>query len=70
MSDDVNTQMIIVTLVPNDRWTKKRCPNCHKPFQAGERVFESYDAGVALHVSCVVALALTASLDETAHAPA
>lgn len=68
MSEEVNTQMIVVTLVPNDRWTKERCPNCHRPFVAGERVFESFDASVALHVSCVVALALVASLDEPARA--
>lgn len=57
--------MIIVTLVPNERWIGQRCPNCVAPFQAGDEVFESVDQRAALHVSCVVSLALVASLRPT-----
>ena len=62
---NINPQMIIVTLVHNDRWCGKRCPNCLKMFRAGEDVFESLDQQTALHVTCIVALALVASLHTT-----
>jgi hypothetical protein len=54
--------MIIVTLVPNERWVGQRCPNCPRPFKAGDRIFESVDQTVGIHVPCVVSLALLAEL--------
>lgn len=57
----VNPSMIIVVLVPHERWLDEACPNCHRPFRPFDQVFESVDQKVAIHVHCVVALALVAS---------
>jgi hypothetical protein len=65
MADDddvVNPGMVIVTLVPNDSATNTSCPDCHRRFKAGDEVFISIDEKVLLHVTCVVALALVASV--------
>lgn len=61
---DLNPGMIIVALVQNDRALRARCPDCHKQFKAHERVFMSVDERVAIHVSCVVALALVATMQD------
>lgn len=61
LNRDVNPSMIIVSLVPGDRWVREGCPNCHQIFRAYDQVFESVDQRVAIHVHCVVALALLAS---------
>jgi hypothetical protein len=63
MAKQTTDHMIAVTLVPNERWVGTRCPNCHSPYRSGDKVFESVDQKVAIHVSCVVALALIASLE-------
>ena len=60
--DAVNPGMIIITLAPNDSALAKSCPDCHKQFKAHDAVFCSIDEAVLLHVSCVIALALVASL--------
>jgi hypothetical protein len=61
LNRDVNPSMIMVSLVSGDRWVRVACPNCHKVFRPHEQVFESVDQCVAIHVHCVVALALLAS---------
>lgn len=62
MTDAVNPEMVIVTLVSMDLWVGKLCPNCRVKFRKGDEVFESVDQATALHVTCVVALALVATL--------
>lgn len=54
--------MIIVALVPNEPALARRCPDCHKQYKAHDEVFVSVDEAVMIHVSCVVALALIASM--------
>lgn len=54
--------MVIVTLAARDIWCGKRCPNCVRKFRGGEDVFLSADEQTAIHVECVVALALVATL--------
>lgn len=58
----VNPEMIIVTLVAGEHWIGRLCPNCVHPFGVGESVFESADQRTAIHVTCVIALALVATL--------
>lgn len=64
MADDevINPEMIIVRLVKNDIALSRRCPNCHKQFKAHDEVFVSVDEAVTIHVSCIVGLALVASV--------
>lgn len=62
MSEE-NRGMVIVVAAENDSILRDRtCPACLKPFPAGSQVFESWDQTVAIHVTCVVSLALVATL--------
>lgn len=58
----VNSEMVIVTVAVRDVLCDARCPNCVRRFRAGDEVFLSLDERVALHVECVIGLALVATL--------
>lgn len=60
--DDLYPGMVIVTLVEHESATQRHCPHCHAQLAAGDRVFESLDAQTVIHVTCVTALALIATL--------
>jgi hypothetical protein len=65
MTDDdevINPEMVIVHFVPDEPALARRCPNCHRRFTAGDQVFVSLREEVIIHVSCVVGLALVASV--------
>jgi hypothetical protein len=64
MADDdaINPGMIIVALVPNEPALARQCPNCHHQFKAHEHVFVSLGEEVMIHATCIVALALVASV--------
>lgn len=62
MTDRPNPEMVIVTIGPGDRLLRRICPNCLQPPRIGAEVFVSLDEGTAIHVTCVVALALVATL--------
>lgn len=61
-SKPVNSEMVIVTVAARDLLCDLRCPNCDKRLRAGDAVFLSRDEQVALHVECVIGLALIATL--------
>jgi hypothetical protein len=64
MADDdvVNPEMVIVTLVPDEPALARHCPNCHRQFKARDQVFVSLREEVMIHASCIVGLALVASV--------
>lgn len=55
-------EMVLVTLVPNEPALSRQCPNCRRQFKAKEKVFVSLGEEVMIHATCIVGLALVASL--------
>jgi hypothetical protein len=60
--ESINPGMVIVTLVPDEPALSRFCPDCHKQFKAREEVFVSWGEEFMIHATCVVALALAATL--------